>query len=157
MRLPALILSVVLASAAAFAEDFSAGSLRIEQPWARATAGNLKTAAAYLLIRNDGSEPDRLLRVETPVAERAMLHRSEVTNGVARMFHMQSVEVAPGATAALSPENGNHVMLEGLKQPLKRGETVPLTLVFEKAGQVTVKVTIEAAGARAATKAHGHH
>jgi periplasmic copper chaperone A len=157
MRLPALIFAILLPSAAAFAEDFSAGNLRIEQPWARATAGNLKTGAAYLLIRNGGSEPDRLLRVETPVAERAMLHRTEMTNGVARMFHLQSVEVAPGATAALSPESGNHVMLEGLTQPLKRGETIPLTLVFEKAGQVAVKVTIEAAGARAATKAHGHH
>ena len=157
MRLPALIFTILLPSAAAFAEDFSAGNLRIEQPWARATAGNLKTGAAYLLIHNGGSEPDRLLRVETPVAERAMLHRTEMTNGVARMFHLQSVEVAPGATAALSPESGNHVMLEGLKQPLKRGEAIPLTLVFEKAGQVTVKVTIEAAGARAATKAHGHH
>jgi periplasmic copper chaperone A len=157
MRLPAIIVAILIACTSAFAEDFSAGKLRIEQPWARATAGNLKTAAAYLRIRNEGAEPDRLLRVETPVAERALLHRTEVTDGVARMFHMQSVEVAPGAMAAFSPENGNHVMLEGLKQPLKRGETIPLTLVFEKAGQVTVKVTIEAAGARAATKAHGHH
>jgi copper(I)-binding protein len=157
MRLPALIFIILLASATSFAEDFSAGSLRIEQPWARATAGNSKTAAAYLLIRNNGSEPDRLLSAGTPAAERAMLHRSEVTNGVARMFHMQSVEIAPGGTAAFSPENGNHVMLEGLRQPLKRGETIPLTLVFEKGGEITVKVTIEAAGARAATKAHGHH
>jgi periplasmic copper chaperone A len=157
MRLAVLISTILLASAAAFAEDFSAGGLRIEQPWARATAGNLKTGAAYLRIRNEGSEPDRLLRVETPVAERAVLHRTEMTNGVARMFHMQSVEVAPGATASLSPENGNHVMLEGLKQPLKRGETVPLTLVFEKAGQINVTMKVEAAGARTATKAHGHH
>jgi periplasmic copper chaperone A len=156
MRLPALILIILLGSSA-FAEDFSSGSLRIEQPWARATAGNLKTAAAYLSIRNEGSEPDRLLRVETPVAERAMLHRTEMANGVARMFHIEAVEIAPGATAAFSPENGNHLMLEGLRQPLKRGETIPLTLVFEKAGEVSVKLTIEAAGARAATKGHGHH
>ena len=157
MRGLALVLAVFLAAGAALGEEVSVGGLRIEQAWARATPGNLKTAAVYLRIRNEGKEPDRLLRVETPAAERAMLHRTETVNGVSRMLHMDSLDLLPGGAALFAPENGNHVMFDGLKQPLKRGEKVPLTLVFEKAGSATVTVTVEAAGARAATKGHGHH
>jgi copper(I)-binding protein len=74
-----------------------------------------------------------------------------------RMMHMDAPEIAPGATAVFSPENGNHVMLEGVKQPLKQGDRVPLTLVFEKAGAVTVQVSVEAPGARQPKAGHGHN
>ena len=106
--------------------------------WARASAGMAKAGAAYLTIRNIGSTPDRLIAASAPVARRAELHTHIMTDSVMRMRRIKAVPVAAGGAATLKP-SGNHVMLMGLHAPLRKDGQFPLTLTFEKAGDVTVR------------------
>ena len=136
-------LSVAI-SLAAWAQG--ASTIQVEQAWARATAGQIHTGAAYLTLVNTGAGTDRLVRVETPVAERAELHTHMVDGDVMRMRPVAAIEINPGEPSVLKP-GGLHVMLMGLKAPLKAGDSFPLALTFEKAGRIEVTVAIGAAGA----------
>lgn len=117
------------------------GEVMIHEAWARASLGNAPNSAAYMVLETEGTEPDRLVASSTPVAEKAELHSHSMEGGVAKMRPVEAVEVAPGAPTVLEP-GGLHVMLIGLKQRLVEGETVPLTLVFEQAGEVTVDLPV---------------
>jgi copper(I)-binding protein len=126
----------------ALAEKGKAGTLTIEKPWVRASIGDSKNSAAYMKIENSGDAPDRLLAVKTNAAEQVMLHESRMEMGVMKMVHLSNgVEIPAHGSAELKPL-GLHVMLMGLKDPLKTGATLPLTLVFEKAGEVPVTATV---------------
>jgi len=118
------------------AQTPDAKSILVDHPWARATPAGAKTGAAYMTLINNGSAGDRLLGATTPVADKIQFHSVTEDNGVSRMREMHDVAVAPGARVAFSP-GGMHVMLVGLKQPLKEGQTFPLSLTFEKAGKWT--------------------
>ncbi len=118
----------------------------VDHPWARATPAGAKTGAAYMTLINNGSAGDRLLGATTPVADKIRFHSVSEDNGVSRMREMHDVAVAPGARVTFSP-GGMHVMLVGLKQPLKEGQTFPLALTFEKAGKVDVTVSVAKVGA----------
>lgn len=119
----------------------SAGDLRIENAWARATPGALKSGAAYVTLTNTGSEPDRLVAVATPVAGHAATHAHAMEGGVAKMRPLASLPLEPGETVTFAP-GGLHIMLMPLTAPLKEGETFPLTLTFERAGAMTVEVPV---------------
>lgn len=139
----ALFGALVLATGAAWAQDsqdFRAGFLLIEQPWARASI--VKTSALYFTIVNNGQAADRLLGASTPVAEKAELHRETMDNGIMRMRPVDALEIQPGKSATLKP-GGLHIMLMGLDHPLKQGEVFPVTLIFEHAGKVDVKVLVQ--------------
>ena len=123
------------------------GALTVEAPWARASAGAARTGAAYLRIANDGAEDDRLTGVAAPVAERVELHAHTMSGGVMRMRRVDAVPVPGGESAELKP-GGYHVMLIGLRAPLKEGETFPLTLTFDRAGTITVPVAVGSVAAR---------
>lgn len=130
----------------AAAKDFTAGKLTVSNPWARASAGRMKNGAAYLVLTNKGQKTDRLVEATTPVARKASLHESVMEGGVMKMRPVKPIVVGPGATVMLKP-GGLHLMLMGLKAPLKEGEMFPLTLTFEKAGHVEVKVMVRKPGA----------
>ncbi len=125
---------------------------QITHPWARATAGASKNGAAYLTLTEQGPA-DRLTGVSTPAAATAELHESMADMGVMKMRPVSGFDLAPGKPVTLAP-GGYHVMLLGLKAPLKPGDVFPLTLKFEHAEPLTVSVTVEAAGGAAA---HEHH
>lgn len=136
------------------AATFSAGSLVVENPWARESV--TRTGAAYLVVRNEGDAADRLIGVAAEVADRAEVHSSVVEDGVMRMRAVGSIEVPAGGAAVLEP-GGLHVMLIGLKAPLVEGESFGLTLSFENAGEAEVVATIEdVAHGGAAGHAHDH-
>lgn len=138
----AFALTVSLASTPVAAHEYKAGNLEIEHPWARATSAQQMNGAAYMTVRNSGGEPDRLLAVRTGEAGSAELHTTTVTgDGVAQMRAVEAVDIPPGGEAALAPV-GLHVMLVGLKGPLYEGVTFPMTLVFERAGEVGVEVEV---------------
>jgi copper(I)-binding protein len=129
-----------------------ADGIKVEAPWARATIAAQKTGGAYVSLTNSGTTPDRLIRAETPVSERVEVHEHQTVNGVMQMREVAGgIPVSPGETVAFGP-GGYHIMLMGLKQPLTKGSKFPLTLVFEKAGQQTVEVMVESAGARGPSK-----
>ena len=128
------------------AQTPDAKSIVIDHPWARATPTGAKTGAAYVTLINNGSSGDRLLAAKTPVADAVQFHSVSEENGVSRMRELRAVEVPPGGKVTFSP-GGMHIMLVGLKQPLKEGQTFPLSLTFEKAGKVDVTVSIAKVGA----------
>ena len=90
-----------------------------------------------------GSKPDELIAASSAVAQKAELHVFEVENGVYGMHGVDAIAIDPGAAATILRPGGAHVMLEGLKQPLRAGETFPLTLTFRKAGALNLEVRVE--------------
>jgi periplasmic copper chaperone A len=138
----AALFALPLAPGAARADD---AMVTVEQPWARATPGAAKSGAVYLTLTDHGA-PDRLIGVSTPAADMAMLHESFVENGVSKMRMLDGVALDASKPVALHP-GALHIMLEGLKAPLKVGSSFPLTLTFEHAPPQTVTVTVLKAGA----------
>jgi len=135
-----------LAAAVAFAPPAAeaAGKLAIVEPWARATPGTSQTGAVYLTIRS--AEADRLVAAATPVAKKAEMHATEMSGMVMRMRPLAAVTLPAGRSVAFAP-GGMHIMLEGLKAPLRAGQSFPLTLTFAKAGPQTVTVVVGPVGA----------
>jgi copper(I)-binding protein len=144
-RLSAILMLTLLAPVA------QAADVVVEQPWARATPGRAPTGAAYLVLVNQGRESDRLVGAATPVAGKAELHgQGDGAGGhaghVMEMRPLAEIEIKPGQRVVLRP-NAMHVMLVGLKEPLKEGGRFPLTLRFARAGTLTVDVPVTKAGA----------
>ncbi len=128
------------------AHDFTAGDLQIGHPWTRATARAGATAGAFMTIRNKGRTADRLLGVESGAADRLEIHESRMENNVMQMRPVQAIEIPAGGEVRLAP-GGLHVMLFGTKQQFQQGQTIPVTLRFERAGRVLVELAVEAPGA----------
>jgi copper(I)-binding protein len=147
--------SLVLAVPLAQAADFTAGPLKIESPWIRATPKGASVAGGYLTIVNTGKDADRLIGGTVAFAGRFELHQMKMEKGVMQMRPVPSgVEIKPGETVALTP-GGYHVMFMDIKQAPKAGESVKGTLVFEKAGSVEIEYSVSPIGAPNPMP-HGH-
>ena len=140
------------------AHEFKAGDLSIDHPWSRATPAGAKVAAGYLVIRNAGSSPDRLVSVTSEIAERAEVHEMAVdANGVMTMRPLTgALEIAAGGEAELTP-GSFHLMFMGLKRPVKEGEAFPATLTFENAGTLEVEFSVQGIGGSAGHGGHNGH
>jgi hypothetical protein len=137
-----LAIAALAAATAALAEDFKAGPISIDAPWARPTIGDATSTAAYMKIENGADAADRLLAVKSDAADHVMLHESRMEGDVMKMVHVAGgIEIPAHGSAELKPL-GLHVMLMGLKEPLKDGETLPLTLVFETQGEVAIAAKV---------------
>jgi copper(I)-binding protein len=148
MRLVILALAALLGTAPpALAQHQHGQGMVAEAAWARATPGTSKEGAVYLRLVNHGAIADRLLSVSTPAAASAEPHETTIDNGIARMRPLNALTLAPEQVMEFKP-GGAHIMLMGLKQPLKQGDSFPLTLTFEKAGTVQTTVAVERMGAR---------
>jgi len=123
-----------------------ASSVAVERPWARATPAGAKTGAAYMTVTNKGQSTERLLGATTPVADKVQIYRATEEDGIARMRELGAIEIAPAEKLILKPGD-IHMMMIGLKEPLKEGQTFPLTLEFENAGKIDVLVSIAGVGA----------
>jgi copper(I)-binding protein len=142
----ALVGAAVLLSRQARGEDYSAGALRIGNPWTRATPKGAAVAGGYMKITNSGTAPDRLVGGSSEVAGRFEIHSMVVEQGVAKMRPVEAgLEIKAGETVELKP-GSFHVMLLGLERPLEKGQKVKGTLEFEKAGRVDIEYTVEALG-----------
>jgi copper(I)-binding protein len=135
----ALLASLALAGWPLAASAADPG-LTIENPWARPAAIG-QMGVIYLTVKDTGA-PDQLIGVKTPLADDAQLHESKMVGGVMEMRPVQAAPVAPGQPLVLGP-GGYHIMLMGLKKPLKEGDTVPVTLLFQKAGAVAATATVQ--------------
>lgn len=134
----ALLLS---APAALACETATVGGLTIQHAWSKATIGADRPAVFYVEINNAGSSDDALVGISSPAAGMPMLHQTVVTDGIASMPLIMSVPVPAGQTVRLAP-GGYHGMLVGLTTALKEGDRFPVTLTFEKAGEVTVSLDV---------------
>jgi copper(I)-binding protein len=154
-RLLFLALAALLAANAVNAHEFQLGSLKIDHPWARPTLPGQAAGGAYLSVSNNGNVPDRLLGGSSPAAARVEVHEMRMEGDVMRMREMAVLELPAGKMVTLAP-GGLHLMLMGLKAPLKLGDKLPLKLRFEKAGEIDVMLHVENKPATAADTAHKH-
>lgn len=140
------------------AAEVAPGKPIVTKPWARASIGSV--GAAYVTIRITGKTGDRLVGASSPAAARVEIHTHEMdSRGVARMRKVPEVAIPAGKATVFRP-GGLHLMLFGLKAPLKKGGTLPLTLNFARGGGVTVTAKILGFGARGpapVTGGHKHH
>lgn len=113
----------------------------VAKPWARASIIKSRPGVAYLTLRNTTAKPDRLLAVTSPLAANVMLHSSEVSNGVMTMRTVTSLKINPGQVITMQP-GGMHLMLIGLREPLRQGAQLAIVLEFENAGRLQVSVPI---------------
>jgi len=155
LLLAATIAAVVASSA--YAHEYKLGDLVIDHPWSRATPPAAKTAAGYMTILNKGTTADRLIAISSAVAGRVEIHRMMMDGSIMRMRPVpEGVEIRPGESVKLGP-GGYHLMMMELREPMKQGQKVPVTLRFERAGQVTVELAVEAMGASPTGAGHDGH
>ena len=145
--------ALALFGALAQAHSFKLGDIDIGHPYARVTAAGQPTGGGYLRLENKGGD-DRLLSARAGVSASVELHSMTMEGDVMRMRQVDGVALPAGKTVELKP-GGFHIMFVGLKAPLKDGDKFPMTLKFEKAGEVEVTVNVEAPKAGAAVE-HKH-
>ncbi len=138
------LLSAFVAASAFAGDDVKHGNLTIGHPWARATPGAVKNSAAFMTLSAKDTA-DKLIGVSGDVAREIQIHTMITEAGVMKMREIKSLDVPANGKTELKP-GGLHIMLIGLKDGLKDGTKFPLTLKFEKAGEVKVTVTAEKAG-----------
>jgi periplasmic copper chaperone A len=146
-----LALATALFAPFASAQQFTAGDIVVDHPWARATPKGATVGAGYLTVRNNGRAADALTAIESDAAGSAQMHESKMDGGVMRMDEISSLSIPPGGAVVFKP-GGYHVMFVDLKAPLKKGRHFSATLNFEHAGKVAVDFTIEGPGASAPAK-----
>ena len=135
-------LGLAFSGLVAQAHSFKVGDLAIGHPYARATAPGQPTGGAYLRLENHGAQADRLVSASADVSKSVELHQMQMQGEVMRMRQIDAVEIPPNQSVVLEP-GGVHIMLVGLKAPLKEGDRFPMMLRFEKAGEVKVQVVVE--------------
>ena len=121
-----------------------AAPLEVKEVWARDTIGGTANGAVYMTIVSPLA--DRLVSAATPIAAKTDLMTMTTANGTMGMNYLQAIDIPAGKPVSLNA-TGLHVWLAGLKQPLKAGQSFPLTLTFEKAGTRQVTVSVVAAAA----------
>ena len=131
-------------------------ALVIDGVYARATVPGQRVGAAYLSIENNGDAADRLVSASSPVAQRVVLHSSQMEQGMAHMQHETSLEIPAHSRIVLKP-GGLHLMLEDLKQPLQEGQTLSMKLKFERSGEVELALPVKPVMAEDPMGSSMHH
>jgi copper(I)-binding protein len=130
----------------AFVASPALAQVSIDQPWMRATPPGAKVAGGYMMVTNKGSTPDRLVGAASPVADRVELHVHMHEGGVMKMKQVPGFDIPAGGKFVLKP-GGAHLMFVDIKRPIKEGEKIPVTLKFEKAGEVKAEYSVSGLGA----------
>jgi periplasmic copper chaperone A len=152
-----LLTGALLTSALANAHDYKAGNLYIGHPYAHATVPGQISGAAYLTIENKGKQLDKLIAIESSAANAVEIHTMSMHGNVMRMRQAPAIEFKPASKIIMQPGSGYHIMLIGLKKPLKIGDKFPLTLTFEKSGKSEVSVWVEEKKEKMNKEAGTHH
>jgi len=151
----AMTLTAAAAYSMARGDEAKHGDVVVTSAWARATPPGVSVAAAYVSLRNDGAADDRLISAASPAAESVTLHNTAEENGAATMRPLADAMIPAGGVLEMEP-GGPHLMLMDLSAPIKEGTSLPVTLVFERAGTVTVPVEVAPIGADSPSDGHEH-
>lgn len=146
LRLPALTFLLgmsLLIMPGLVRADAAEEGIVLSDAWARTSVTT--TGAAYLTIENNGDAADTLLEVRSDAAARVELHTMAMDGMVMKMRRLDTLPIEAGETVSLAP-GGLHIMLIRLREPLSEGMSVPLTLVFEKAGSLEVSAPVRPVG-----------
>ena len=151
-------LAALLALPAA-AHEYTAGDIIVDHPMAFETPKTARVGGGYLTITNGGDTADRLVSITAEGFDEVSIHETTTDDmGVARMSHVDGVELLAGETVTLVP-GGLHIMFMGLDgDPFEVGEKIPATLTFEKAGTLDVTFNVESRrGHNADEMEHSNH
>jgi hypothetical protein len=141
-----LALALAISTAPALAQEYKAGDIVVEKPWARATPKGAEVGSGYLTIQNRGAAPDRLTGGTADFGA-VEIHQMSFENGVSEMRQLKDgLNVPAHGSVGLSP-GGYHLMFTHLTHPLTKGESIKATLNFEHAGAVEVEFTVTGIGA----------
>lgn len=135
-----VFLSVILI-VMTFAMPAHAAAIEISNPMAKAQTDLSAPGGIFMTIVNKGGA-DKLVSIKTPVAKMAQIHNSKMKMGKMRMRRKTTLSVGANSTVELV-DGGLHIMLIGVKAPLKSGASFPLTLVFQNAGTIDVTVLVQ--------------
>ncbi|MGA0539934.1 copper chaperone PCu(A)C [Neotabrizicola sp. VNH66] len=135
-------LTLTTAALAHDGHSHGAEAIHVTDPYARSS--NAVSGAVFMVLHNMTDTDDRLIAVRSDVAERVELHTNAMNDaGVMTMTEVKEGFPVPAGGEHALARGGDHVMMMGLKAPLVEGATFPLTLVFEKAGEITVEVPVD--------------
>lgn len=124
----------------------SRSTLAVADAWASVSPKGSKVAAGYFMVANGGIETDKLVSVTSPRAGKIELHEITLDGKVAKMRPVAGgIDVPPGGSTMLQ-EDGIHVMFMNVDAPFTEGETIPVTLTFEKAGNVDITMKVRRGG-----------
>ena len=125
-------------------QAFAQSAIEVQDPYARTSRPNAPSGAAFMVLKNTSDQADRLLSAQSDVAQRVELHTHKMnSNGVAQMQEVEGgIEIPAGGEHALK-RGGDHVMFMGLSRDLKDGDSVSVTLTFEKAGEVVIEIPVD--------------
>jgi copper(I)-binding protein/methionine-rich copper-binding protein CopC len=141
-----LALALAVSATPALAQEFKAGDIVVERPWARATPKGAEVGSGYLTIQNKGAAPDRLTGGKADFAT-VEIHQMSTENGVSQMRELKvGVSIPAKGEIGFSP-GGYHLMFTHLTHPLMKGESFKATLNFEHAGAVEVEFGVMGIGA----------
>ena len=126
--------------------------VEVTDGWSRETVTGVTVGVGYLTFRNTGAERVTLMKITTPAAASVELHQSSIdAQGVAHMWPLAALALSPGEVLRFTP-GGKHLILVGLTRPLRAGETIPVTMQFDRAAPpVTVLLTVRPLVPSAAT------
>ena len=141
-----LALAFALGAAPALAQEFKAGDIVVEKPWARATPKGAEVGSAYLTVQNKGAVPDRLTGGTADFAT-VEIHQMSSENGISQMRELKDgLDIPANGSVSFLP-GGYHLMFTHLTHPLTKGESIKATLNFEHAGPVEVEFSVMGIGA----------
>jgi copper(I)-binding protein len=136
----ALLIALTILTGAAWADE---AGIHVADAHARPTPPGITSGVVYLVLMNHGSADDDLTGVSSPIAASAGLYRSAVESGALAGPPVSDFKIKANDGVTFKPD-GPHIVLMGLKQPLRIGEMFPVTLTFAKAGPVEITVTVQA-------------
>lgn len=131
-----LTLSVICAS-----PGFADTPVTVVNPSVRLMPPNAKVSAAFMTLRNDGPKPIKIIGASNPASQTTEIHTHLNEGGLLKMRQIPGLEISPGESVTLQP-GGLHLMLIGLKTPLREGETIPITLNLADGRQLTIDARV---------------
>ena len=143
MRYFSLAAALFCAATTAYAADTKIGNLKIDDVWAR-TGQPGQVSAAYMEIKNKG-DADKIVSANCDCAKATELHDVKMVDGTMKMVQIPAMDIPANGELKLKP-GAYHIMLIGLNRPLVAGETLPIKVKFEKAGEVTVEAKVKDKG-----------
>jgi copper(I)-binding protein len=132
--------SITFASSDKKNSEFRVGQIKVENPYTRATVAGQKVAGGFMKIENKGAA-DQLISASSPIAAEMQLHTMSMEGNVMKMREVKAIDVPANGSVDLKP-GGLHLMFMDIKAPLKAGESVPVKLKFQKAGEIEIKVPV---------------
>ncbi len=113
----------------------------IKDPWIRAVPPSSKNTALFMTIINKSDKQDVLLSVTTDIAKMVMIHKTVEENGIMKMKHVKELTIPPHSQIELKP-GSLHIMIMGLKRPIKEGEKIKVMLFFKNAGKIIISAPV---------------